>query len=150
MARNTIKQISYEQILSIWKRYLWADRTSPIEPNSAMLFLHGYDMKNMNYKPTFFGYIIDGKLAGVNSGHMCMDNSYRSRGLFVFKKYRNRGIGTKLLLATVQQGFKENANFIWSYPRQTSWNTYKKAGFILRTDWKKDEIGYNAFCIKEK
>lgn len=142
-----IKQISYDQILPLWEHYLWPNRIEKIEEHSAMLFLEGYDLKNFNYKPTFFGYFMHGILAGVNSGHLCMDNSYRSRGLFVFKNFRGCGIGQKLLTSTIEQGKDEKADFIWSYPRFTSWKTYEAVGFNLASDWKTTDNGQNAYCI---
>lgn len=142
-----IKIVSFEQAKEVWSRYLWPSRVSPIESNSAMNFLNGYDMRSMYTTPTFFAYVQDDKIIGVNSGHMCGDNSYRSRGLYVSTEYRNQGIGVKLLLETISQAKKESANFIWSYPRQTSWNTYQKAGFMLASDWEISETSdSNAYC----
>lgn len=146
MDKGYIKTIEYLDILPVWTDYLWPNRTSPIESNSGMLFLEGHTIKNMFMTPTFFGYFIDDKLAGVNSGHMCLDKTYRSRGLYVFPEYRGRGIGKELLIATIEQGFKEAANFIWSYPRNTSWSTYEAAGFIICSEWYESEQGLNAFC----
>lgn len=134
-----IKKIKYTEIYEVWYKHLWPHRISPIEPNSAMVFLGGIDIKNMETVPTFFGYYIDNKLVGVNSGHKCSDNSYRSRGIFVFPEFRNQNIGTKLLLATITQGYEEKCTFIWSYPRKSSFNTYKSAGFTLVSDWEKSE-----------
>ena len=111
-----------------------------------MLFKQGHDLKNFNYNPTFFGYYYKGQLAGVNSGHMCVDNSYRSRGLYVFPEYRKIGIGKQLLIATVMQGHKEKADFCWSYPRINSWSVYESVGYKLSTDWEDGENGKNAFC----
>ena len=136
----------FEEILPIWREYLWPTRTSKIEPNSAMCFLGGYDIKNMIYATTFLAYEIDNDIAGVNSGHLCFDNSYRSRGLYVFPKYRGQGIGKELLLATIEQGKEKRANFIWSYPKQDSWKTYERAGFKLASDWEDSELGKNAYC----
>lgn len=144
----TVKQISFDEILPIWKNYLWPGRVSEITPNSAMCFLEGYDLFNMQTTPTFFAYVIDDEIAGVNSGHMCNDNEYRSRGLFVFEKFRGRGIGTILLKATIMQAQEEKANMCWSYPKLTSWRTYQKAGFVLASDWEKSETSdANAYCI---
>lgn len=146
MVEGFIKTIEYLDILPIWTDYLWPNRTSPIEPNSGMLFLEGHTIKNMFMTPTFFGYYINDKLIGVNSGHMCLDKTYRSRGLYVFPEYRGEGVGRILLKATVDQGFLENANFVWSYPRYTSWKTYESTGFIICSPWYDTEQGQNAFC----
>lgn len=142
-----IEKISFDQIYEIWSVYLWPGRISPIEPNSAMKFLGGYTMDNMITTPSFFSYTIDGKIAGVNSGHKCSDNSYRSRGVYVFPQFRNQAIGIKLLVATINQGKDENCSFIWSYPRRSSWATYNAAGFILSSDWESSETSEaNAYC----
>lgn len=146
---HVIETITFEEILPIWKNHLWPERTSPIEPNSAMVYLGGYNMSNMKTTPTFFAYKIDGKIAGVNSGHMCANKQYRSRGLYVFEEYRGMGVGTKLLLATIQQGRREAATMCWSYPRFDSWKTYDNAGFRLTSEYIEGETGYNAYCIYE-
>ena len=142
-----IKYITYEEIYNIWRNDLWPDRSSKIASNSAMCFLEGHDMANLDTSPSFFGYYIDNRLAGVNSGHLCSDNSYRSRGLYVFEDCRGMGIGIKLLQATIEQAKIENASFCWSYPRLTSWKTYEAAGFTLSSDWDSSETSdANAFC----
>lgn len=141
-----ITEITFDDIFEIWNNHLWNERQSKIEPQSAMLFLEGYDLKNFDYQTTYFGFYVDNRIAGVNSGHLCCDMSYRSRGLFVFPQYRKQGIGTKLLLKTINQGKRENAKFVWSYPRLSSWHTYEQAGFKLYTDWHKSETSVNAFC----
>jgi GNAT superfamily N-acetyltransferase len=141
-----IKKITFEDILKIWKDHLWKDRKSNIEPQSAMLFLNGHDLKNFNYESSYFAFYNNDTIVGVNSGHLCCDGSYRSRGLFVLPYYRKQGIGTQLLTETIKQGKKENAVFVWSYPRLSSWGTYHKAGFKLCTDWQESETSINAFC----
>lgn len=141
-----IFKISFDNIYPIWRDYLWFDRTSPIEPNSAMLYKGKYDLKNMHFQPTFYAFKLNNDIVGVNSGHMCVGNNYRSRGLYVFPEFRKLGIGTELLLATIEQGLTEGASFIWSYPRVNSWTTYYSAGFILKSKWSKSETGDNAYC----
>ena len=141
-----IKTITWEEILPIWKTQLWPGRTSPIETNSAMCYLNGHNMFNMSSLPTFFGHVVDGKIVGVNSGHPCVDN-YRSRGLWVHPDYRHQGIGRSLLKATIEQGFLEGFNLTWSYPRKTSWSTYRSAGFELSSNWQGSETSEaNAYC----
>lgn len=135
-----IEEISWPEIEKIWKKKLWPNRITPIEPTSAMCFLGDYDMNNMIVTPTFFGYFVKGKLVGVNSGHQCpKSNSYRSRGLWVDPKHRGKGIGKILLNVTIAEGFNSGHNMIWSYPRKSSWSTYKSVGFKLESKWKKSE-----------
>lgn len=112
-----------------------------------MLLDKTFDLKNFDYEPSYFLYTLDGKIVGCNSGHMCCDNTYRSRGLFVFPEYRGHGYGVELLLETIKQSKIEHATCIWSYPKKSSWKTYKKARFRLMTKWDKSELGINAYCI---
>jgi GNAT superfamily N-acetyltransferase len=145
-----IEIITWAEILDIWSTKLWPNRVSPIQPNSAMCYLQGHDMFNMQAQPTFFAYKINGNIVGVNSGHATNNNTYRSRGLWVDTNFRNQGIGKQLLLATINQAVNENSNMIWSLPRQTSWNTYKSAGFELGSSWFKTETSdNNAYCFKK-
>lgn len=139
--------ISFDEILPIWRNYLWPDRISTIETNSAMCRTGGYLGSNMETPATFFAYMIDGEIAGVNSGHMCNDKEYRSRGLYVFEKFRGKGIGVVLLNATIAQGRSEKAVLCWSYPRDVSWKTYAKSGFKLTSDFNPSETGNNAYCV---
>jgi GNAT superfamily N-acetyltransferase len=113
-----------------------------------MIFLGGYSLENMKSKSTFFGYFYNNILVGVNSGHMCDDNGYRSRGLYVYADYRNQGIGSQLLYKTIEQAKCENASYVWSYPKKSSWSTYETVGFELASDWETSELDINAYCIK--
>jgi GNAT superfamily N-acetyltransferase len=142
-----IKEITFDEIYKIWRNNLWPNRNSPIESNSAMIFLGGYTMDNMHTQPTHFGYFVNDVLVGVNSGHKCADNSYRSRGVYVFPEFRQQGIGKKLLVASIQKAIQEQCLFAWSYPKKTSWNTYVSAGYNLASDWEKSETSdANAYC----
>jgi GNAT superfamily N-acetyltransferase len=142
-----IKHISFDQIMVIWKTNLWPNRVSEITPTSAMTYQGGYDYENMKGEPTFFGYYVDDVLVGVNSGHKTINNTYRSRGLFVCEDYRGRGIGFNLLSATIAQAKQENAVMCWSYPKKTSWKSYLYAGFELTSDWEISETSEaNAYC----
>ena len=143
-----IKQIEWKEIEYVWRNYLWPERITPIETNSAMCFLQGHDMDNMKTRASFFGYFTEGQLVGVNSGHACpRSNSYRSRGLWVHPGFRRRGIAQELLNATINQAWQEQANMIWSYHRKNSWNSYHSVGFQLASDWLPSETSdLNAFC----
>jgi len=141
-----IIMITFEEIYPIWRDYLWPNRISPIEPVSSMLHIRKNDVKNFEYTPDFFAYYLNDKIIGVNSGHMCCDNSYRSRGLYVFPEYRKQGIGKALLLAAIDKGFSNKADFVWSYPKKDSWKTYCSVGFELTSDWEESETGINAYC----
>jgi GNAT superfamily N-acetyltransferase len=142
-------KLAWIEIHAIWNNYLWPSRSSAIEPTSAMCLLNGYDLINMQSSPTFFGYIINDNIVGVNSGHACPNqNNYRSRGLWVEPNYRHQGIAQKLLIATIEQAQREGYNQIWSYPRRSSWSTYSAVGFELASDWASSETSEaNAYCV---
>lgn len=144
-----IIELDWKKIYSIWANHLWPNRSSPIEPVSAMCLLNGYDMTNMASIPMFYGYIINDSIVAVNSGHACPNqNNYRSRGLWVDPNYRGRGIAQQLLTATIEQGLQEGYTKIWSYPRQTSWTTYRAVGFKLVSEWTSSETSEaNAYCV---
>jgi GNAT superfamily N-acetyltransferase len=143
-----ITTITFDEVLPIWNTHLWPDRQSSIDPTSAMCYLGGYDLVNTRSNPTFFAYVIDNEVAGVNSGHKTMNDGYRSRGLYVLEKFRGMGIGTQLLKATIEQAKIEHCNMCWSYPRKSSWKSYLNAGFELSSDWEISETSEaNAYCI---
>lgn len=142
-----ISKTDFKTINDIWSEFLWPSRISKIESHSAMLLDGTYDIKNFDNEPTFLLFIDQGKIAGCNSGHLCSDNTYRSRGLYVFPEYRKKGIGKELLKSTINIGIEQQANLIWSYPRYESWSTYSSAGFTLAGQWEKSETGINTYCI---
>ena len=144
----TIKKITWEQTRDMWKMHM---PNMSIEPTSAMTFpksfeyqLHDdeyhmeqidtYDLQNQRFTPTFWGAFDNETLVGVNSGHMTLYNLYRSRGLYVEEEYRRYGIGQKLLLKTISQGYFEKAIGVWSYPNRKAWMTYHHVGYMLASD----------------
>ena len=144
----TIKKITWEQTRDMWKMHM---PNMSIEPTSAMTFpksfeyqLHDdeyhmeqidtYDLQNQRFTPTFWGAFDNETLVGVNSGHMTLYNLYRSRGLYVEEEYRRYGIGQKLLLKTISQGYFEKAIGVWSYPNRKAWMSYHNAGYILSSE----------------
>jgi len=143
---------TFDEILPIWKDYLWVNRHSPIKPMSSMTYNNQYDLTVYDkYRPTFF-MVKDGEeIIGVNSGHKTGTNHYRSRGLYVKEQYRRNGIATLLLDATVEQAKKEHCSLIWTYPRLSSLSVYNRAGFKRISNWEKEdmEFGPNCLCIKD-
>ena len=142
-----IVETDFETVNKIWTEHLWPSRISKIETHSAMLLNKTYDIKNFDNKATFLILYEGSHVAGCNSGHMCSDNTYRSRGLYVFPEYRKKGYATSLLKHTINIGKDEHACSVWSYPRYESWSSYGAAGFSLITSWEKSETGTNAYCI---
>jgi len=143
-----IKKITFEEVLPFWKDFLWPNRVSSIDPISYMKYLDGYNADIKNYKPTFFAKTYKGKIVGVNSGHRTSDADYRSRGLWVDPNHRKKGYGIKLLQATLDQAKKEGCDLCWSFPRQSSLDTYTEAGFIQTSDWTMDgEFGPNCYVL---
>ena len=131
----------------MWVEHLWPNRTDAIESNSAMNLLderqlskdtehplwenvQTYDLENMKTTPTFWGAFHNDKLVGVNSGHMCIDKLYRSRGLFVLSEYRNLQIAQKLLMKTISQAKHEGAIACWSFPKQSVEKVYLRQDLI--------------------
>ena len=132
-----IRYLSFEEILPIWSEYLWPNRTSIIEPYSAIEYNslpYTYNLTYSACNSTFFGLYEDMHLVGVNSGHPTGE-SYRSRGLYVFNQYRGNNYGAILLSETVEFAKNNGYKFAWSIPRQTSIRSYNAAGFSIVSDW---------------
>lgn len=144
----TIKKITWEQTRDMWEMHM---PNMSIEPTSAMTCprsfeyqlqddeyhmeqIDTYDLQNQRFTPTFWGAFDNETLVGVNSGHMTLYNLYRSRGLYVEEEYRRYGIGQKLLLKTISQGYFEKAIGVWSYPNRKAWMTYHHVGYMLASD----------------
>jgi GNAT superfamily N-acetyltransferase len=134
-----IKEISFDTIYNFWSKDLWPDRKQ-INSMSNMRFM---DTANLSiskiYVPTFFGFFINEKLVGVNSGHSSSRIHYRSRGLWVEPAYRNQGIGVELLKYTFSLAEKEKRVICWSLPRKSSIGSYLKAGFEQCSEYFKTE-----------
>jgi len=148
-----IKNISWDEILEIWERYLWPDRKSKIKPAVGMKFNGTWERYVGENDPTFFGAYENGILVGVNSGHKAerVGNKqyYRSRGLYVFPKYRGKGIAQALLQKTIEQAEFENCDLIWSIPRVKALPTYLKVGFKIDRPAQDLEYGPNVYAYKE-
>jgi GNAT superfamily N-acetyltransferase len=140
-----LKEISWESIYRVWRKFLWPNQNIYIKSISTRLHLGETDEKNSIYNPIFLGCYKADKLVGVNSSHKCRDGSFRSRGLWVDPEHRGEGIGQAILRQTLE--FRGNSTFVWSYPRQTSWSTFENVGFILTSDWMPDDSGIlRAYC----
>lgn len=142
-----IKEITWGEILPVWQKQLWPNRVSAIEERSVMKLGGGYHTLDYDYSPYFYGYYRSGILCGVNSCHQCPDSTVRSRGLWVYPEYRGVGIGVELLKHTIEYAKTIDGKIVWSLPRQTSWSTYKHAGFTLSSEWFATETSdKNAYC----
>lgn len=145
-----IKEISFFDILPMWEKHLWPNRTSAIESTSAIKygsFPYEYDIDYMSSKFYGFGAYVNDRLVGVNSGHMTGD-SFRSRGLFVMPEFRKHGIGNALLDVTLIKATVLKADYIWSMPRRRSLPSYEKTGFVKSSDWFQTEtLDTNCFAF---
>ena len=145
----TIKQITWEQILPIWRDHLWEGRKTEIKPTSGLKFLGGFDKSIEDNVPTFFGAFIGGECVGVNSGHATNEEEYRSRGMYVMPDHRHKGISQCLLKTVEIQAKIEKKITLWSMPRESSLPAYKKFGFDVVSDFFDDmEFGPNCFVVK--
>lgn len=124
-----VKQIDFDTIKDIWKNELWENRKSEIKPTSSMVFNGGYDISIHNNMPTFLCIETNNQIVAVNSGHMTVNNFYRSRGLWVKQEYRKKGLTYLLFDVLIKQAIKEGAKVMWSLPRISALSAYTKNGF---------------------
>lgn len=110
----------------------------------------GYNIAFIYEREAIFlaGYA-DGEIVAVNSCHPAEDMFFRSRGLWVDPGHRGKGYGIKILDATNEVAKENGAGFIWSFPRQTSFKTYQKSGYVKISDWLEDnQFGPNCYAVK--
>lgn len=142
-----IIEIDFSTILSVWSTELWPERKSAIEPFSAMHFMGGYfDAKDV--EAIFIAGIVDEKIVAVNSCHTAEKYMVRSRGLWVDAQHRGHNYGSMILDATSSAAIEFGAHSIWSFPRQSSWKSYAKSGYIQTSAFIDDgEFGPNCYAI---
>lgn len=145
-----IVEIDFAKILNFWQVYLWPNR-STITPMSTMRYMDDpYKEIEKIYKPTFYGYFIDDKLVGVNSGHASSRIHYRSRGLYVLPEHRGKHIGVELLKYSLRLAENEEKKYCWSLPRKSALKTYLNAGFEQTSDFFETETSeFNCYVIKK-
>lgn len=145
-----IKELEYNDVYFFWKTYLWPDRKT-ITPMSTMRYMdEPYKDIEKKYKPTFYGFIVNNNIVGVNSGHASSKIHYRSRGLYVLPEYRGNNIGVELLKYCMLLAQRENKKYCWSLPKKTALKTYLKAGFEKTSDFFQTETSdLNCYVIRE-
>ena len=146
-----VEEIQFQEILPIWKQFLWPNRRSLIEPTSAMAFPSGYDMSLLKSKGYYWSASIQGKRVGVNSGFQTSETHFRSRGLFVFPQARRRGVAQCLFQALEQKALLLGCECLWSLPRATSLRAYEKFGFQKEHPAENSsvEFGPNFYATKQ-
>lgn len=141
--------LTFEDVLPFWKQ-LWYPKED-IQKRSGRLLLFGFDrsiITNDDIEVSFFGVEVDGKIVGVNSGYSPMPYEYRSRGLFVLPEYRRRGLAQILLQAVYDKGKESKCLTLWSIPRKTALEAYRKFGFKILSAFFDGEYGLNCFVMK--
>lgn len=149
-----LEHISWDQISLIWQTKLWPGRSSPIETHSAMTWpfdnnQDAYDMQVFTYPAFFLGVFDNDDLVGVNSCHLSSKKHFRSRGLWVDPAHRGQGLAQMLFSATEELAKTNNADMIWSMPRQTALKSYQHFGFQTVGDFFGTETAEaNIYVIK--
>lgn len=143
--------IDEQIILDYWCKFLWTNKNFKVQNQSSMLYLGGYDINIYKlYQPIFYAYIENNMIVGVNSGHKTCDKSYRSRGLWVDEKYRNKGIAKKLLCFLDQQAKNQNCEYLWSIPRKTALSVYIRSGYTQTSSFFNKNMVYGPNCYVKK
>jgi len=145
-----IEAIDFMTILPIWQQELWPGRESTIEPLSAIDVDSGYNMKLMEAEPFFWGAFSNSRqLIGVVSGFQTSDTHFRSRGLWVAKDQRNQGLGKQLIQTVEKQAVRRQCHILWTMPRQSSWEFYRRVGFQVLKEISQFEFGPHYIATKK-
>lgn len=142
-----IKEITFSEICILWDK-LHPNRNHRMF-STMCPYGHNSWHKTEKVMTHYFGYYIDDKLVGVNSGHTTALITFRSRGLYVLPEYRKQGIGLKLLKHTIKIGSNYTDDIIWSYPRKEALSVYEQAGFKRISDFEQGDYGINCYVSCE-
>lgn len=123
-----ILKTDFETVFPFWRKCLWPNRIEPIEPTSALLFKDGIDRNYQSAEVFFVKAEVGGEIIGVCSGQRTGLKEFRSRGLWVSKNYRSRGIGSKLFLEVEREAQKRGCLNLWTLARHSSKDFYLKMG----------------------
>ena len=145
-----IKNTTFDEIFPLWRYGLWPGRKSEIKPTSGIKFMGGYDKEIEKNIPTFFGAFIDDECIAVNSGFATSELYYRSRGLYVVPKYREKGIAHKLLGITEKEAIDRGYKLFWSMPRKESILVYLTFGFKKDSKFFEENVEFGPNCFASK
>jgi GNAT superfamily N-acetyltransferase len=141
-----LTKITAAEIFHFWEKFLWKDRKTAIEGMSQMTLLGGYSTRISD--PLYYGVVDADKIVGVNSIHR-IDDTIRSRGLWVDPQYRNLGYGLLLTSAAIKLAAGQQT---WSFPRKEALPTYTRAGFLKCSDFIFDELEnkHNCYVVSQQ
>lgn len=129
-AAIVLTEISFSEMLLVWKNQLWPKRQSIIEPYSAINIDGEIDDQIVRMQPEahFFAIYQKNQIVAVTSFHKTSNNEYRLRGTWVHDNYRGQGLGKKLISTLIKKNF-EKGDKIWTLSRDSSKLFYEKIGF---------------------
>lgn len=145
---RSFSEITFDEILPVWRDKLWPGRESVIEPVSAIDEDGSINMELMNSRPVFIACIENGNIIGVVSGFQTGEK-FRSRGLWVSETARNSGVGQGLMQELEKVARKNSCSAIWTMARNDAFPFYEKAGFIRKTVITQYEFGPHIICEKK-
>ena len=142
--------VDFRTIYPIWRDKLWEGRETKIEESNPIDYLGKYNPEIMNNKPVCFGCYDNNELIGVNTLLPTSKTHCRSRGIYVNREQRIKGVGSKLMNKTIEHAKILGYKFIWSLPRKSALEFYLKFGFKQTTGFNKQyEFGPNCFVLKK-
>lgn len=146
-----LTEISFSEMLLVWKNQLWLKRQSVIEPYSAININGEIDDKIVQMQPEahFFATYQQNQIVAVTSFHKTSDKEYRLRGTWVHHKHRGQGLGKKLISTLIQRNF-EKGDKIWTLSRDSSKLFYEKIGFSFFKSVNGYEYGPHSIMVLKK
>lgn len=140
-----IKEIDFNTIEDIWisQKDMWIEKPfiRPIQDNLYWDGIQYFGGKNklinsLKYSnPYYYACFISNKIVGVNSFFKVNNEQCRSRGLYVFPEYRNKGISKLLLNYAIEKNKNKNYKFIWTMPRKEALSSYTSIGFYKTSNF---------------
>lgn len=147
-SKNRIREASFEDIFPFWRDHLWSGRKSAITPCSAIDFDGSINMELIDKEPFFWVCWRRNQVIGVISGFCTSSSEFRIRGLWVKDEYRSQGVGSLLLGEAFKKARALNRPTVWTMPRASAKDFYKKNGFQFVRETSEFEFGPHYFAAR--
>jgi hypothetical protein len=116
-----VVELTWEEVLPIWRNQLWPNRKSEIKTHSSMVYLGGYDMSIYNNPVHYWGFKSNTEeVFGVLSGFKSGPDIYCYRGLWLHESLRGQNLSQVLFANGEEIAKQQGCTGLWDFRKNKS------------------------------